>query len=77
MEEALDVRLARARAVLARAGMEADTWAEGAHDEIVVVAAPLALRSAVARLAPELRACGFRYVALELDVERPAGPGSL
>lgn len=60
-------RLARARRVLAAAGIDAPVRAAGSDGDIAAVTGPWSLREALADLAPELRSLGFRYVALEPD----------
>ena len=60
-------RLAAARALLAGRGVSAPVSVAGTDGEIVTVTGPAGLRTRLADLAPELRALGFRYVALELD----------
>ena len=62
-------RVRRARQVLDRAGIAARVRAAGFDGDIAAVQGPSALREPLARLAPELRSLGFRYVALELDNE--------
>lgn len=62
-----DGRLARARALLEREGMTAQVEVAGRQGEIAAVRGDPSLREGLARLAPEIRALGFRYVALELD----------
>ena len=59
-------RLARARDLLAREGVTAPVSVAGDGD-IVVVRSDPSLRPRLARLAPEIRALGYRYVAIELD----------
>jgi hypothetical protein len=71
-----DDRLACARAVLERAGLDLEVGASGAAGEIAVLAAPLELRSVLERLAPELRACGFRYVTIELTADGSGRSGN-
>lgn len=58
-------RIERARAVLARAGIDATVRAAGFDGDIVAVTGPSTLREPLARIAPELRSLGFRYVALD------------
>ena len=60
-------RLARARRVLDEAGIDAPVRAAGVDGEIAAVTGPSELREPLARVAPELQALGFRYVALELE----------
>lgn len=62
-------RVRRARAALDRAGIDAPVRAAGFEGDIAAVRGPSILREPLARLAPELRSLGFRYVALELDNE--------
>ncbi len=65
MEERLNERLEEVRTLLAGAGMEGEVSVAGAGGEIVAVRGDPALREGLARLAPEIRSLGFRYVALE------------
>lgn len=60
-------RTERAAALLAGAGLVASVTAAGAEGEIAAVRCDPSLRERLARLAPEIRGLGFRYVALELD----------
>lgn len=60
-------RVAGARRALAAAGIDAPVRAAGLDGEILAVTGSPELRAALARLAPELRELGFRYVALDLD----------
>jgi hypothetical protein len=63
----MDGRLERAREVLDRAGVSAPVRADGFAADIAAVTGPPSLKEPLARLAPELRSLGFRYVALELE----------
>ena len=63
-------RVAEARRVLDAAGIHAPVRAVGVDGEIAAVTGSPGLRTPLARVAPELRAVGFRYVALELNHER-------
>jgi hypothetical protein len=76
MTRASGDRLARARAVLAREQLDLEVCAAGADGEIAVLAAPLELRGVLERLAPELRACGFRYVTIELTADGSGRSGN-
>lgn len=58
-------RLSAVRALLERAGMEGEVSVAGRDGEIAAVSGGAELREALARLAPEIRSLGFRYVALE------------
>lgn len=69
MDEGVD-RVEEARRILDEAGIDAPVRAAGMEGEIAAVTGPPALRERLARVAPELQALGFRYVALELDNER-------
>lgn len=60
-------RLEQARVILDRAGIDAPVRAVGFAADIAAVAGPPSLKEPLARLAPELRSLGFRYVALELE----------
>lgn len=65
-----DDRLDDARRVLDEAGIDAAVRAAGVDGEIAAVTGPPELREPLARIARELQALGFRYVALELETER-------
>lgn len=58
-------RLSAVRALLETAGMEGEVSVAGTDGEIAAVSGGAELREALARLAPEIRSLGFRYVALE------------
>lgn len=59
--------VAAARELLAGVGIDARVRALGVDGEIAAVKGDSSLREPLARLAPELRSLGFRYVALELE----------
>ncbi|MGK7313206.1 MAG: hypothetical protein ACN0LA_13285 [Candidatus Longimicrobiales bacterium M2_2A_002] len=63
-------RVVEARRVLEAAGIHAPVRAVGIDAEIAAVTGSPELRGPLARVAPELRAVGFRYVALEVNHER-------
>jgi hypothetical protein len=63
--------LAQVGALLRGAGLEAEVSVAGSGSEVVAIRVDPGLRPAVARLAPSIRALGFRYVAIELDVDGP------
>jgi hypothetical protein len=71
-----DDRLTRARALLAREGLEVHVSMAGAEAEILTVHTGPEAREMLASLAPELRAFGFRYVTIELGAEHPMNPGN-
>ncbi|HWV56049.1 MAG TPA: hypothetical protein VNZ57_01135 [Longimicrobiales bacterium] len=61
-----DERAVRAEALLGRHGIAgARVVPLGAYGEIAAIRAPAADPADLARLAPEIRALGFRYVALD------------
>jgi hypothetical protein len=62
-----DDRLERVDDLLAREGMHAELSVAGAEGEIIVIRAGAAMRAALARTAPEIRALGFRYVTIEIE----------
>lgn len=62
----MDERLDEVRSILAREAVDASARAEGGDGEILAIDATPGLRPVLARLAPELRECGFRYITLEL-----------
>jgi hypothetical protein len=61
----------RVRLLLERAGLAAAVSIAGEAGDIVAVRARPGERALLARLAPEIRALGFRYVSIELDIECP------
>ncbi len=70
-----DTRVAKVEAILAREGIAGTAAVAGfAGDVAAVTAAPEAL-DRLAELAPEIKALGFRYVALELPAEGGEGAG--
>lgn len=70
----MDSRLEQAREILDRAGVDAPVRAAGFGGDIAAVTGPPALKEPLARLAPELRSLGFRYVALELEHQSRTQP---
>lgn len=58
-------RLEAVRALLERAGLAGDVDAVGLDGEIAAIRTGSEAREPLARLAPEIRSLGFRYVALE------------
>lgn len=62
----MDARLRRARALLERAGIAATIEAVGHEGDIAAVRAPASSLVALRELAPDLRALGYRYVAVDL-----------
>jgi hypothetical protein len=62
-------RVEQGRALLARHGVVARVDAAGARGEILVVEAGPEVRPVLARLAPEVRSLGFRYLALDMNGE--------
>lgn len=68
--DAADDRIARAEAMLRAAGLEDARVAAGGHKrEVAVVETAPENVARLAELAPELKALGFRYVAVELPAE--------
>ncbi len=64
-----DARLTAVEAILAREGIAGRAAAAGfAGDVAALLVAPEAL-DRLAELAPEIKALGFRYVAIELEPE--------
>ncbi|HEX6940711.1 MAG TPA: hypothetical protein VF158_14945 [Longimicrobiales bacterium] len=62
-----DPRTGAVERLLRERGIEgAAVCAAGHEGEIAAVAAPLTRAAALAALAPEIKALGFRYVALDL-----------
>lgn len=59
-------RLEAARSLLRAEGIPAELSPAGADGEIAAIRGDLSLRERLARLAPEIRQLGFRYVALDL-----------
>lgn len=66
-----DGRLEKARMLLARAGVTARLSTAGVDHEVLAVHGPPSLRETLARLAPEVRSLGFRYVAIDVDCGDP------
>jgi hypothetical protein len=66
-----DHRLERVRDLLAREGVEAELSVAGADAEIIAVRGAADRRANLAALAPEIRALGFRYVAIEVEAPDP------
>jgi glutathione synthase/RimK-type ligase-like ATP-grasp enzyme len=63
-----DERAARAQALLRRHGLhDAVVSTAGAAAEVAAIQAPPETAATLRRLAPALRALGFRYVALDLS----------
>lgn len=58
-------RLEAVRDLLRRAGLEGDVDAVGLDGDIAAIRTGAEAREPLARLAPEIRSLGFRYVALE------------
>ncbi len=72
---AADARVGAIEAILAREGIAGSAAVAGfAGDVAAVRVAPEAL-ARLAELAPEIKALGFRYVALELPADQPSGEG--
>lgn len=63
--ESAEGRLATARALLRGAGLEGEVDAVGLDGEIAAILIGPEAREPLARLAPQIRSLGFRYVALE------------
>ncbi len=66
-----DTRAAAIQAILAREGIAGSVAVVGFAGDVAAVTAPPEALARLAELAPEIKALGFRYVALEL----PAGGG--
>jgi hypothetical protein len=66
-----DDGLGPVRALLEREGLVAEVSTAGAAGEIVAIRTPPEARALVATLAPAIRASGFRYVTIELDIDCP------
>lgn len=62
-----DDRLAAVRDLLTAAGVTAEAAVAGKEGEIAAIRGGPELCGPLARLAPEIRSLGFRYVALEPD----------
>lgn len=65
-EDGADLRVERARSLLAGEGMGVALSAAGVNGEILAVHAGPECREALARLAPEIRSLGFQYVTIDL-----------
>jgi hypothetical protein len=66
-----DERLDRVRTLLAREGMQVEVSVAGAGSDIVAIRARPGARAALAALAPEIRALGFRYVTIDVEARDP------
>lgn len=75
-DDPADDRLAKVRALLAREAIRGHVSSAGADAEILAVHADPAAREALARLAPEVRAFGFRYVTIDLGADDPRESGN-
>ena len=64
-----DLRMVRAERLLAHKGLSSRVSVAGQHEDVLAVHAPFADLAQLRELAPELKALGFRYVALELNTE--------
>lgn len=62
-----DARVLAAEAILAREGLPARVSATGHAGDVAAVTVPAAHLARLAELAPELKALGFRYVAIDLE----------
>lgn len=58
-------RLTAVRTLLRGAGLEGEVDAVGLDGEIAAIRSGAEAREPLARLAPQIRSLGFRYVALE------------
>ncbi|HEX7119318.1 MAG TPA: hypothetical protein VF212_11045 [Longimicrobiales bacterium] len=68
---AVDPRIEAAERLLRERGVEGATVRAAGHEaEIAAIQAPAAAPATLAALAPELKALGFRYVALDLTADR-------
>ena len=64
-----DLRLVRAERMLNAHRVHGTVSLAGHEDDIIAVQAGISDLDQLRALAPELKALGFRYVALELDTE--------
>lgn len=68
-----DLRLPRAERLLAEIGLNPRLSLAGQDDDVLAIEADLAQLEQLRELAPDLKALGFRYVALELKTEPRTG----
>lgn len=61
-----DARIAGVREILAREGIEGDVSVAGHAADVAALAVAPEHLARLAELAPEVKALGFRYVAIEL-----------
>lgn len=66
---AIEERLAAARRLLDREGVQGAVSAAGLDGEIAAIRCGPDQRARLAALAPDIRSMGFRYVALEPNAE--------
>lgn len=64
-----DLRLVRAERMLLDHGLNALVSVAGHENDVIAIHADLSRLAELRALAPQLKALGFRYVALELDTE--------
>lgn len=64
-----DLRMVRAERLLAENGLSSRVSVAGQADDVLAVHASFTVLPQLRELAPELKALGFRYVALELNTE--------
>jgi hypothetical protein len=65
----MDTRLPGVRALLEDNGIAAEVAVAGHAADLLAIKTPVAELGRVRLLAPELRAAGFRYVTIELEME--------
>ena len=64
-----DLRMLRAQRLLAENGLSTRLGVVGQGHDVLAVQAPFTELRQLRELAPELKALGFKYVALELNTE--------
>lgn len=62
--------LAPLRRLLAERGIAGEATAEGVDGEIASIRAAPGERARLTQMAPEIRALGYRYVALDIETQR-------
>lgn len=65
-----DTRIGAAEAILAREGLPGKVSVAGHAGDVAAVIVPPEHLARLAELAPELKALGFRYVAIDLEAPK-------
>jgi len=70
-----DARVAAVEAILAREGIPGSACVAGHAGDVAALSVPAETLARLAALAPEIKALGFRYVAVELAPGTEGGAG--